>query len=143
MIDEWFDENGGVLDSVENRMSRLINLFNHLKNNGISEIDEEMAGKILERVSKGPDTNLVLLEIFHIKEMIFDSRTVESKLEPIKTISDKEKVCTKKEWSQNDDYDEEDAKPKLHINKSELKTKEFDMEVLNELGLNIEDLHNE
>lgn len=137
MIKKWFDENGGALDTSENRISRLVRLFNHLKQSGVSEVTEDMASEILLLVSKGLDHNIVLLEIFNVKEMIFSSEVETTKPEPV--VAPKPVIETKLD----DDYDEEDAKPKLHIDKSELKTKEFDLEVLADLGLNIEDLQNE
>ena len=149
MIDKWFEDWDIELCGAKHRMSTLICLFNFLNKNGISksDINEEMATTILKYVSPpigAQATNIILLEIHHAMEIAMDDVVV---VEKSKNIGKMERIKNNIEEirneSVNDDYDEEDAKPKLHINKSELKTKEFDMEVLNELGLNIEDLQNE
>ena len=157
MIDKWFGDWDIELCGAKHRLSTLICLFNFLNKNGMSksDVNEEMVTTILKYISPpigAQATNTMLLEIHHAMEIAMDEVIVDSRVrfvgdwkegvEPKGPIMENPPPSTVA-VSLNDDYDEEDAKPKLHIDKSELKTKEFDMEVLKELGLNIEDLQNE
>lgn len=149
MIKKWFEDWDMELCGAKHRLSTLVCLFNFLKKNGVTSVNEDMAGEILEYTATDQTTNIVLLEIFHAKEIVFDSEVVEAPETTTFTMSQgvKQAMKTKEGVSAivttDEEYDEEDAKPKLHIDKSELKTKEFDLDVLAEFGLNIEDLQNE
>ena len=158
MIDKWFGDWDIELCGAKHRLSTLICLFNFLNKNGVSKsgVNEEMVTTILKYVSPPMPTqatNIILLEIHHAMEIAMDEVIVEKKMlmtkEQVAKLPspDESEAFTYDDGTakivSDDEYDEEDAKPKLHIDKSELKTKEFDMEVLKELGLNIEDLQNE
>lgn len=137
-ISEWFTDREDV-QVVENRMSLLISLFSDLKG---TEITEEVAMEILGSIATSvPDsmtaelTNIILLEMNRAKKIAMcESVVIDETVEP---------VIEKAPEEVHMEPDDEIEEPKIKIDRSELKRKEFDMDVLKEFGISIEDVANE
>lgn len=148
LIDNWCKNNRSNETGARSRVIAMSRLLATLKNQGFtkSDIDEEIASYIL-----GKFTNIALpapvkiqLQIVMVMELnmvtgiIMTSKSGFEKEEALQ-----EEVAFNKPAKSPDVYEQEPGEITIQIDRNEIKDKEFDMNYLNHLGIDVKDLTNE
>lgn len=148
LIQEFFNKNMKKA-SVANRYLLLFDLFMDLKSHSIIRkgMNEEcgrllmslLTPKHLIGAAKLNFEMFLFCDIDKYMGLIFDSESGFEK----KKKKPKPKEIKKETKTKDKDIIKTEKSEQISISRSEIKDKEFDMEVLKELGINVEDLKNE
>jgi len=140
-IDKWHSENEGLINP-STRMLKFLDLFLTLKKQKYKEddISEEIAlyivGKIKTPINlKDSFLNIHLMELKRASDMAFNNKSgfIEEKVEQV-VVED-----TKKDT----DFYVKEGEKLLDFDRDLVEDKKFDVDVLDMLGINVEDLSNE
>ena len=149
MIESWFESQGRLTLSVQNRPLLLSGLFTNLKENGvkIEDIDSEAAMVILDKLTppelpelaaKQLQTMMIMeVDLWRKLTLTSESGFVEEEYVPqvVQPVAPRA--------PRSDDVIEMEEHESIKIDRNELKDKEYDLELLGRLGINVEDLANE
>lgn len=149
MIESWFESQGQLTLTPQNRQILLSDLIRNLKVNGVKseDIGRDEAVTILDKLTPPELPELAAKQLQTMMIMEIDLWR--------KTILDSESGFVEEEYvpqviqpvapraPRSDDIIEMDESESIKIDRNELKDKEYDLELLERLGINVEDLANE
>ena len=153
LIKSWFEANERIDLSFGSQPIVMRNLMNNLKKNGVkgSDIDEEAALLILDKLTpKGlPDIARMQVQEIMILDLDLYRRTIlnsESGYQEVEYVAPEVVISAPRAARQKpstDEYLTMDKSECIEIDRSEIKDKEFDVEFLKGIGIDVKDLTNE